>query len=198
MDFNFNEDIKLENERALLKPLQAADYDQLLPVALSDKNLLQYSPAPVYSQKLLKEYIDNALQERSNHFRYPFIIYDKQLQAYAGSTSFASISNKDKRLEIGYTWIGRNFQRTGLNRQCKWLLLQYAFETLHFERVEFKTDERNLQSRTAIEKIGGKMEGILRSHTVLHDGFRRNTVYYSLLRSEWNAIKQQLSEPDSR
>jgi RimJ/RimL family protein N-acetyltransferase len=114
------------------------------------------------------------------------------MQEYAGSTSFANVSNRDKRLEIGWTWIGKKFQKTGLNRNGKLLMLQYAFETLQFERVELKTDERNMASRTAIEKIGGKFEGILRSHMVVKDGFRRNTVYYSILSKEWPGVKTNL------
>jgi len=192
MDFNFSAHIILENERTLLKPLSRDDYELLLPIALQDSSLLQYSPAPVYSEALLHQYIETAMADRQKQQRYAFIIFDKKAGQYAGSTSFANISNKDQRLEIGYTWLGKSFQRTGLNRNVKWLMLQYAFEQLGFERVEFKTDERNTASRTAIEKIGGKMEGILRSHTVMHDGFRRNTVYYSILRNEWESLKHTL------
>jgi len=130
------------------------------------------------------------LLQRTNKIHYPFIIFDKQLNAYAGSTSFMNVSNKDRRLEIGATWIGNRFQKTGLNRNCKFLLMSYAFDELGFERVELKTDERNIKSRTAIEKIGGKFEGILRSHTLMSDGFRRNTVYYGILKSEWRELKQ--------
>ena len=192
MTFPFDETLILENEIALLKPLEKADLAALLPVALSDRNLLQYSPQPIYTEALLSRYIDQALQDRRQ--RYAFTIFDKRQGAYAGSTSFLSISEADSRLEIGATWIGPAFQRTGLNRQCKFLLLRFAFDTLGAERVELKTDERNLASRRAIEKIGGRYEGTLRSHTVLADGFRRNTVYYSILKPEWNAL---LTRPDS-
>ena len=129
---------------------------------------------------------------RDRHIRYPFLIFDKQQQQYAGSTSFGNISNPNARIEIGWTWIGTNFQRTGLNRANKFLMLQYAFETLGFERVELKTDGRNLQSRTAMEKIGATPEGILRSHTVMSDGYRRDTHYYSILKSEWHKIKRDI------
>ncbi len=192
MDFDFQKNIVLENTRALLAPLQEKDFENLISIATADASLLQYSPLSVHSKELLQSYIANALTERTNRFRYAFVIYDKQLNQYAGSTSFANISNKDKRLEIGWTWIGKQFQKTGLNRACKLLMMEYAFDTLGFERVEYKTDERNLQSRTAIEKIGGKLEGILRSHTVVSDGYRRNTVYYSILKAEWPEIKHRL------
>jgi RimJ/RimL family protein N-acetyltransferase len=192
MNFDCSADIVLQDERTLLRPLTTADYPHLLPIALSDDKLLQYSPMAVYTEALLQQYIEAAITERQKQQRYTFIIFDKKASQYAGSTSFLNISNMDRRLEIGATWLGKPFQQTGLNRHNKWLMLQYAFEQSGFERVEFKTDERNTASRTAIEKIGGKLEGILRSHTVMYDGYRRNTVYYSILRSEWPAIKQSL------
>jgi RimJ/RimL family protein N-acetyltransferase len=192
MDLDFEKEIVLESERVLIRPLVSNDFDHLLYVATEDKNLNQFSPVQIYSPELLALYIENGLKERHMGLRYPFIIFDKQLDAYAGCTSFLNISNKDKRLEIGSTWIGNRFQKTGLNRNCKFLLMSYAFDQLDFERVELKTDERNLKSRAAIEKIGGKQEGILRSHTVMSDGFRRNTVYYGILSDEWRELKQKL------
>jgi len=120
------------------------------------------------------------------------VIFDKQKQQYAGSTSFLSISNHNKRVEIGATWLGPIFQRTGLNGNCKFLLLLYAFEYLEFERVELKTDARNIQSQTAIKAIGAKYEGELRSHTLMLNGYRRNTVYFSILKEEWGDIKHNI------
>ena len=84
----------------------------------------------------------------------------------------------------------KDFQKTGLNRNCKYLLLKFAFDELRAERVELKTDERNTASRNAIQKIGGQIEGILRSHTLMYDGYRRNTVYYSILKNEWQGLKE--------
>jgi RimJ/RimL family protein N-acetyltransferase len=189
MNFSFDEEIILENNFALLRPINKADIDNLLAIAIKDKDLLQFSPVPIYTKSLLKEYIDKAVDNTLNKSRYTFIVFDKIQNAYAGSTAFLNVSNPDDRLEIGATWYGKEFQRTGLNRNCKYLLLQYAFDNLEAERVEFKTDERNSASRKAIEKIGGQFEGILRRHTLMYDGFRRNTVYYSILRSEWSKLK---------
>ena len=101
-----------------------------------------------------------------------------------------SVSNADLKLEIGATWMGKQFQSTGINKQCKYLMLQYAFEVLNAHRVEFRTDERNAQSRRALEKIGAKQEGILREHMIMHDGFKRSSVYYSILSSEWKILKK--------
>jgi N-acetyltransferase len=189
MNFPFEQEIILENDRALLRPLHISDFSNLLNVATSDSTLLQYSPMQIYTESLLEFYISTRINERENNILYPFIIYDKQIGAYAGCTSYLNISNAHDRIEIGTTWIGKEFQQTGLNRNCKFLLLQYAFETLHAVRVAFLTDERNIQSRTAIEKIGGKFEGILRKHTLMSDGFRRNTVCYSILDVEWEGMK---------
>jgi N-acetyltransferase len=190
-DFDFTAAIVLEDERVLLRPLVAEDYDLLAPAAFSDKALLQFSPRQVYSPELLQQYISDALLGKENGMRYPFIVYDKVAAAFAGTTSICAMSNFDKRLEIGYTWYGKAFQRTGLNRHCKWLLLQYAFDVLQFERVEFKVDERNTVSQQAVRRLGATKEGVLRSHTVMSDGFRRNTVYFSLLKQEWKQLKEQ-------
>jgi RimJ/RimL family protein N-acetyltransferase len=189
MQFPFEKEIILENSRVLIRPMINEDSINLLQVATEDDDLIQYSPSRIHTPQYLEEYVQTALRLRQNQARYTFTIFDKQAGEYAGSTSFLNISAYDKRLEIGATWIGRKFQRTGLNRNCKYLLLQYVFNEMEYERVEFRTDERNTASRTAIEGIGGKYEGLLRSHTLMNDGFRRNTVCYSILRPEWDAMK---------
>jgi len=135
------------------------------------------------------EYLEIAQENMLSGSRYAFAIYDKRIDAYAGSTSFGNISLKNSRVEIGWTWIGKAFQRTGLNRNCKYLLLSYAFEKLQCKRVELKTDSRNKQSWNAIEAIGAQHEGVLRSHTLMNDGYRRDTAYFSILDSEWPNVK---------
>jgi RimJ/RimL family protein N-acetyltransferase len=134
MNFPFDKEIVLENSVALLTPLQLSDTNNLLKIATEDKQLLQYSPQPVFSENLLTEYVKKAIKERENKTRYGFGIFDKRKNKYAGSTSFLNISNIDSRLEIGSTWIGKEFQRTGLNRNCKYLLLSFAFQQLGAER----------------------------------------------------------------
>ncbi len=192
MHFNFEHEIVLENEAVRLQPISILDFEHLLPVALEDTLMLQYSPQQVYSRELLSRYIEAAIILRARQSRYSFSIFSKAKQTYAGSTAYLNVFNEDKRMEIGATWIGRSFRGSGLNQQCKQLLLEYAFENTGACRVEFRTDERNLQSRRAIEKIGGRLEGILREHMVLHDGCRRNTCYYSILKKEWASIKNKL------
>ncbi len=176
----------LENERVRLEPIMCVeDCEKVAHIALNEPELLKYSPSGVYTQDLLQNYFKTALEEKSKGLSYPFLIFDKLKKEYAGSTRFANISKNDQRLEIGYTWLGKDFQGTGLNQNCKSLLLEYAFKTLKIQRVEFRADSRNLKSRRAMEKIGAVYEGCLRSHTVMEDGFRRDTVYYSILAEEY-------------
>ena len=187
--FPFNRIITLQTPRVLLRPLEREDFRNLIPLVKENPDLLKFSPSPWGTEKDLQHYINTALEEKMAKKRYPLVVFDKQANAYAGSTSFMSISHKNSRLEIGHTWIGKAFQRSGLNRNMKFLMMRYVFEELGYKRLEFKTDARNLQSRTAIEGVGGKYEGLLRSHTLMPDGFRRDTVYYSVLAHEWPEIK---------
>ena len=189
MKFDFSKDIILENERVRMEPLVSVHCDSLAHIVNENPDLLKYSPAKFGTLDLLKDYVVNNIALRETGKKYPFVIFDKQFNEYAGSTSFLNISDKDKRLEIGSTWIGEKYQRTGLNRNCKLLLLTYAFEELAIERLEFKTDSRNKQSQKAIEGIGAKYEGVLRSHMLMSDGYRRDTIYYSILKKEWQEIK---------
>lgn len=191
--FDTNQLIVLENDRIKLRPLIAEDYNNLRPIAQRNPDLLQFSPQQVNSDAKLEAYITKALRQKEAGTRFPFISFDKKAQAYSGSTSYLNISNDNARVEIGATWIGKSFQGTGLNKQQKLLMLTYAFETLKMQRVELKTDARNLQSQRAMEKIGAIREGLLRSHTIMEDGYRRDTVYYSILADEWAEVKNGLN-----
>ncbi len=189
MKFNYKDHIILEDERTKLEPLEWQHMDELLPIAIQYPDLLRYSPSQFGTETALRKYIEAALKQRNKNTRYPFVIYDKSIGKYAGSSSYGNISNANQRIEIGWTWLDKNRQRTGLNRHNKFLMLGYAFEDLQFERVELKTDSRNEQSRKAIEAIGATYEGTLRSHTLMSDGYRRDTVYYGILKAEWQEIK---------
>jgi len=185
---NFAENIILKNNSVLLRPLTSEDEEGLVKIAF-DADIWKYTIVSVMNSTELKNYINTALEERKKNLRYPFTIVDKQSGEIAGSTSYGNISVKDKRLEIGWTWLGKKFRGTELNKNCKFLLLQYAFDHLKFERVEFKTDVLNDRARKALVKIGAKEEGILRSHMILYDGRRRDSVYYSILKDEWEELK---------
>ena len=181
----------LENHIALLRPLEINDYYSFLQIAF-DKNIWLRTTNRIESKEDLMKYVEDSIKEREKDFRYPYTIIDKRVNRIAGCTSYGNVSEKDKRLEIGWTWLGKDFQGMGLNKTCKFLLIQNAFEKLGFERVEFKTDVLNMQSRKALEKIGAVEEGVLRSHTLMPDGSRRDTIYYSILKPEWMNIKQTI------
>ena len=192
MKFNFADDILLENNRVRIEALKEDHLEKLYPISNENPSLLKFSPKQFGQREQFIDYINKALNERDKEISYPFAIYDKLMNEYAGSTRLANISIPDQRVEIGWTWLGSQFQRSGLNRNCKFILLEFLFEKMDFKRVELKTDSRNIQSRKAIEAIGAKFEGELRSHTLMSDGFRRNTVYYSILNHEWDNIKKEI------
>lgn len=188
---NLEQEIILENEQVKLVPLHEKHFVDLLPIALKYPDLIQFSPSLFGSEIHLRTYVRDALTARFEEAtRYPFVILDKNKNRIVGSTSFGNISTKNLRLDIGWTWLDKAVQGTGLNKNIKFLMLQHTFEELQFERVQFNIDSRNQQSRKAVEKIGAQLEGLLRSHTVMPDGFRRTTACYSILRSEWEGLKK--------
>ncbi len=180
--------ISLENEIVKLTLLNLSNYKHLLEIACQ-KDLLYYSPSDISYPESLKTYVETAVVGYYQKTSIPYIIFDKSKNAYAGSTRFGLINWNNKVLHIGWTWIGREFQGTSLNKNMKFLMLQYAFETLEFEKVEFRIDERNIRSRKAVEKLGATLEGILRKDTLMLDGFRRSTCCYGILKEEWEEIK---------
>ena len=182
---------KLENNRVKLSLLDLSNYKHLIEIA-KQKDLIYYSPSDISTPEKLKEYVATAVDGYYHKTVIPFIIFDKEKNAFAGSTRYGNINYKNKVLHIGWTWIGKASQGTGLNKNIKFLMLQYAFETLQFDKVEFRIDERNIRSRKAVEGIGGKLEGVLRKDTVMQDDFKRNTCCYGILKEEWTAIKANI------
>ncbi|MEO1434393.1 MAG: GNAT family N-acetyltransferase [Bacteroidota bacterium] len=186
------EQIYLESDRAYLRPLRSDDWIALQHIA-QHPDLWGYGSANLIDGQSVQAYCAKALTMRIQGTAYPFFIFDKQANQAAGSSRFCNIQLQHKRLEIGYTWLGQPFHRTGLNTHIKFLMLQFAFEQLGVNRVELKTDTRNLRSRKAILKIGASEEGTLRKHTINVDGYVRDTIYFSILREEWPTIKSNLS-----
>jgi len=177
----------LENERAKLTLLDLSNY-KLIDKIAQENDLIYYSPSDISTSEKLSDYVKIAVDGYYHKTTIPFLIYDKQKEAYAGSTRFGLIDWHNKVLHIGWTWLGLEFQGTGLNKAVKDLMLKYVFDTLGFEKVEFRIDERNQKSRKAVEKLGAKLEGILRSNTIMLDGFRRSTCCYGMLKNEWSKI----------
>ncbi len=191
--FNFDDPIILENDRVLIRPLLHEDIHHLEAFALGEPGIWTYSLiSPAGSREAMAAYIDSAVAERENHTGYPFIIYDKQLGRYAGSTRFYDISPANGYLQLGYTWYGSEFCGTGLNTNCKLLLLDHAFQVLKAERVEFRAHNGNARSIAAMKSIGCTVEGILRSHLPGPDGARRDTIIFSIIRPEWNRLREKL------
>lgn len=183
LDFDHN--YILQDERVLLRPLSFDDVEHLLVFSINEPTLWQYSITQANGEENLKRYVRIAMDARANKTEYPFIVWDKQTERYAGSTRFYDIQLNHKTLQLGYTWYGKDFHGTGLNKHCKYLLLQFAFETLGMERVEFRADNNNARSIAAMKSIGCREEGVLRSHLALPDGKRRDSIILSILRDEW-------------
>lgn len=174
----------LQNEKVLLRPVIPDDFSSFEKLT-GDERLWIFFTSDLSVNSELKLWVDEALNGIKNQSRLAFTIIDKTTGSVAGSTSIGNISLKDKRAEIGWTWIAKQYQGKGINDQVKRLMLEYLFETLGFERVEFKTDVLNTYARKALLRIGATEEGILRSHTLMTHGRRRDTIYYSVLKSEW-------------
>jgi RimJ/RimL family protein N-acetyltransferase len=190
---SFPQNIILENKRVLLRPLEKTDIPFLIPFAIHEPEIWQFSSNPIGGEEGMQRYIDFAVEQRLRQLEYPFIIFDKSAGTYAGSSRFYDIKLNNLTTQLGYTWQGKNFQRTGLNKHCKLLMLAYAFETWGLERVEFRANVKNERSINAMKAIGCTVEGILRSETASATGGRRDSIVLSILKEEWyNGVKQKL------
>lgn len=174
----------LENKLVALLPLQASHWEQLWPAA-QGIDLNKYGSTDISTLQKLKDYIQTALQEYAEGKAIPFIIYDKMRSTFIGSTRFGYIDERNRVLHIGWTWISIESQGTGINKEVKHLMLDHAFKSMDFEKVEFRVDERNIRSRKAVEKLGARLEGVLRQNIIVRDGYRRNSCCYGILRKEW-------------
>lgn len=192
MGLDFSAKYILENERALLRPLEMSDWERLLPYSLNEPELWKYSLLPVAGAENLRNYVLGALKARAEEKEYAFVVYDKRAKSYAGSTRFYDIQNSLRTLQLGYTWYGKDFQGTGLNKNCKFLLLEFAFEKLGMLRVEFRADNKNARSIAALKSIGCVVEGVLRQNAPAAGGGRRDSIVLSILRDEWPLVRQRL------
>ena len=188
---DFSAPVVLENSRVRLRPLELTDFEALKAVAM-DAELWRYTLTRGDDAVSLAAYLRQAVETRQQGLRYPFAIVDRETGELAGSTSYYNVTAADQRLSIGYTWVGTRFQRSGLNRACKHLLLSHAFGALDCERVELETDSRNHKSRTAMARMGATEEGTLRSHRPTQGGIRRDTVIFSIIRPEWPSLRESV------
>lgn len=187
----FAQDLQLQNDVVLLRPITLSDIDEYRKIAFDDA-IWKYFVTNVGTEGDLEAFVREAVNARADRSRLPFTCIHRGTGQVAGGTAYLNISFKDKRLEIGWSWLAPAFQRSGINRNNKFLLMKYAFETLGFERVEFKTDVLNQQARKGLKGIGAVEEGVLRSHTLMPFGRRRDTIYYSVLKNEWPEVKNTI------
>jgi RimJ/RimL family protein N-acetyltransferase len=183
--------VTLEGQDVRLEPLSIKHHAQLCEVGLDDE-LWRWIPQAVRTPEEMQAYIETALEGQAAETALPFATIERATGRAMGSTRFANLDRANRHVEIGWTWLGKKWQRTAANTEAKYLMLRHAFETWGCLRVEFKTDSLNERSRAALLRIGAKEEGIFRNHLITWTGRIRHSVYYSIIDSEWPAVKAHL------
>ncbi len=181
----------LHGETVNLIPLEKNHFSELLILA-ADKKIWEFYTLDGSIPARISEELEKGLIEKERGTQFPFVIVHKLTNKIIGSTRFLDIHPEHRKLEIGWTWLAPQYWATEINLECKLLLLTFCFEQLHTVRVQLKTDERNIRSRKAIEKIGGKFEGILRNEMIRDNGTFRNSAIYSIIDTEWKELKHVL------
>lgn len=193
MNFDFSKNYILENEWVRLEPLQLSDFDKLLTYSENEPEIWEFNSGGADGKLNLEKYISNAILQRETEKEYPFIVFDKTAQMYVGSTRFYAIFIENKTIEIGYTWYGKKYQGSGINKNCKYLLIEFAFEKLNMERVAFAANSKNNRSLNAMKGIGCVIEGVLRNCSTDANGNRIDVARLSILKNEWNEnVKSKL------
>ena len=185
------EPVTLEGSIVRLEPLSLDHVPALAEVAL-DPSIWRWTLARPTTEAELRDWAEAAIAAREAGAELPFATFDRASGRPIGSSRYMNIVPEHRRLEIGWTWVAKAFQRTGANREAKLLMLRHAFDTLGCRRVEFKTDALNQPSRTALLGIGARFEGIFRNHMVMPDGRMRDSAYYSVIDSEWPDVRAAL------
>jgi RimJ/RimL family protein N-acetyltransferase len=191
----FAEPVVLEGRHVRLEPVSADALDAqaaALAVAVTDGTLWNSRVTTIPRPEGMRAYVEKALAELAAGRSLPFVTRDRASGRIVGTTRFMNIEAAHRRLEIGTTWLAQSFQRTAVNTEAKLLMLSHAFETLRCIAVDIRTHEKNAQSRAAIERLGAKLDGVLRNHMIMPDGTVRNTASYSIIDAEWPAIRARL------
>ncbi len=186
----FQSDIILENEKVLLIPFENARNIELKEIIFDDE-IWKYMGMYVRTDTDFDNYIKNTLNQKAAGICYPFLIIDKATNKVAGSTRYGYLNPVSQKCEIGWTWYGKEFQGTGLNKACKFELLNFGFENIQFKRIQFSADLENGKSQKAIEKLGAVKEGLFRNNYIDSEGKSKDDVYYSIISEEWNTTKNQ-------
>lgn len=185
------EPVTLQGIYVRLEPLSLEHLDQLCEVGLQPQ-LWRWTTTILSTCEEMISYIETALREQTEGISLPFATISNETNRVVGCTRFGNIDLDNRRVEIGWTWVGIPWQRTAVNTEAKYLMLRHAFETLGCIRVEFKTDSMNERSRKALIGIGATEEGTFRNHMIVHDGRYRHSVYFSIIDSEWPEVKSKL------
>ncbi|ATP39960.1 GNAT family N-acetyltransferase [Solibacillus sp. R5-41] len=183
----------LQNNIVKLEPINTEHIDGILNAARFPE-IWEHMSVTLLDRESVVHYVEDAIHKRDAKTDYPFVIVDAQTNEIIGSTSYMDISMAHKRLEIGSTWLTPANWRSNINTNCKFLLLQYGFEELRFNRIQIKTGHENVRSQKAIERLGAVKEGILRNHMIQKEGTIRHTVMYSITSEEWPEMKKRFME----
>ncbi|PGO60345.1 GNAT family N-acetyltransferase [Bacillus cereus] len=184
--------MKIVNDRAMLRLMHVNDVASLFTIVEGNKEIWMYLISTMDSYQDMEQYVQVAIKGFEEGTDLPFVVIDQKTNEIVGSTRLYSISNDNKTVELGQTWYHPSVHRTSINTECKYMLLQYAFEELQMLRVQIKTDLRNEKAQRAIERLGAVKEGVLRNERKLPHGYIRDAVVYSIIASEWPVIKEQL------
>ncbi|WP_242273267.1 GNAT family protein [Bacillus cereus group sp. BfR-BA-01538] len=184
--------MELVNDRAMLRLMHVNDIESLFNIVEGNKEIWKYLIVKMDSYQDMEQYVQVAIKGFEGETDLPFVVVDQKTNEIVGSTRLYSISNDNKTVELGQTWYHPSVHRTSINTECKYMLLQYAFEELHMLRVQIKTDLRNEKAQRAIERLGAVKEGVLRNERQLPNGYVRDAVVYSIIASEWPVIKEKL------
>jgi len=174
----------IRSDKVILRPIELYDYDEMKELT-KDSSMWYYFTADLSEKKILKHWIEIAVEELKEQKSLAFTIIDVKTNRIIGATRISNLSKINCRVEIGWTWIAKEYQGTGINGHVKKLLFEYLFKETETLRIEFKTDVLNIPARKGMKKVGLVEEGILRSHTLMINNRRRDTMYYSILKNEW-------------
>lgn len=186
--------MEIIHERAKLRLMDNTDVETLFSIVEGNRDIWAYLISKMDSVQDMQQYVQKAIKGYGRGTQIPLVVVDQQTNKIVGSTRLYNISVEDKTVELGQTWYHPSVQRTSINTECKYMLLQYAFEKLHMLRVQIKTDARNEKAQRAIERLGAVKEGVLRNERKLPNGYVRDAVVYSIISGEWPGVKEQLLE----
>jgi N-acetyltransferase len=185
--------VTLEGNLVRLEPLSMEHYSALAEIAFNPQ-MWRWMSDRMESEDDLRRYIQAGVDAEAAGIAMPWATRSKKDNRIIGSTRFADIQTLHRTLEIGWTWMHPDYQRSGINVEAKYLQLRHAFEVMEARRVAFKTHHQNLKSQTAIQALGAKPEGIFRNHVIMPDGSTRNSHWYSIIAEEWSEVKARLKE----